>query len=189
MHESEIDGRAINVDFNAPRPQGGFNSTPGSGGGGDRSARYGDSTPSAESSTLFVANISFDANSDILREEFSKHADVLNARLPTDRETGALKGFGYVDFPNVEEAKKAFTAMRGGKILGRSIRLDYSAPRDRPINGDNGSPGFRGGRGGRGGGRGGFDRGGRGGRGGGRGRGDSTNRGGFGDFKGKKMTF
>ena len=115
-------------------------------------------------------------------------------RLPTDKETGAPKGFGYVEFSSIEEAKKVFSSMSGAQILGRPIRLDYSAPRpprDSPGGFRGGSGGGRGGsgRGGRGGGRGrgGFDRGGRGGSRGGRG--GSTNRGGFGDFQGKKMSF
>ena len=115
-------------------------------------------------------------------------------------DSGAPKGFGYVQFGSVDEAEVVFNKMSGAVILGRPIRLDYSAPRP-PRNND--SPGGRGrgrggfnDRGGRGGGRGrgGFDRGGRGGgRGGfdrGRGgRGGSTNRGGFGDFKGTKKNF
>lgn len=121
----------------------------------------------------------------------------MGVRLPTDRETGAPKGFGYITFSTVEEATAALDGAQGLELAGRPLRLDYSSPR--PSNGD--SP-FRGGRGGRGGGggggrgfgRGGFGdqggRGGRGGRGGARGgRGASTNRGGFGDFSGQKTTF
>ena len=178
-HRTEIDGRAINVDFNAPRD----NTTPRQ----ERSQKYGDSEPSEESSTLFVANLAFDATTDLIGEEFGKHGAVIGVRLPTNQDTGAPKGFGYVEFSSVEEAKNAFNKMNGAKILNRSIRVDFSTPR--PPRGDDNSPGgFRGGRGGgRGRGRGGFDRGGRG---GGRGgRGGSTNRGGFGDFKGKKMSF
>ena len=127
-------------------------------------------------------------------------------RLPTDRETGAPKGFGYVEMESIEEATAAFEALQGADMAGRALRLDYAGAR--PENND--SPrGGRGGFGGRGGGRGGFgdrggrgggrgrggfgDRGGRGGRGGRGDRGGSssrgTNRGGFGDFSGKKTTF
>ena len=185
-HRTELDGRQINVDFNQPKD----NSTPRQ----DRAQRYGDSQASEESSTLFVANLAFDADTDTVGEEFGKHGSVIGVRLPTDRETGAPKGFGYVEFADVAEAKKVFNAMSGATIMGRPIRLDYSSPR--PPRDNNSPGGFRGGRGGgrgfdrggRGGGRGrgGFDRGGRG---GGRGRGGSTNRGGFGDFQGKKMSF
>jgi nucleolin len=114
------------------------------------------------------------------------------------RETGNPKGFGYVTFQSIDDAKTAFDAMVGAEIAGRPVRLDYATPRpDRSEGGGRGGGrggrgGFndrgRGGRGGGRGGRGGFgDRGGRGGARGGRG--GSTNRGGFGDFQGKKQTF
>lgn len=188
MNGKEIDGRAINVDFSRPKTE----QQPRQ----DRAKQYGDKPLSPPSATIFVANLAFSATSDNVGEEFGKHADVVGVRLPTDRETGEPKGFGYVEFVSIEEAQKAFAGMEGQSIMGRVPRLDYSSPR--PDRGD--SAGGRGGFG-RGGGRGGFDRGGRGGgrgrggfdrggRGGGRGgRGGSTNRGGFGDFQGKKMSF
>lgn len=193
MHQTELDGRTINVDFSKPKPEG---NTPR---GNDRKQTYGDAV-SEKSDTLFVANLSFEATEDVVGEEFGKHGNVLGVRLPTDMDSGAPKGFGYVQFGSVDEAEEAFGKMTGAMIMGRPIRLDYSTPRP-PRNND--SPGGRGrgrggfqDRGGRGGGRGrgGFDRGGRGGgRGGfdrGRGgRGGSTNRGGFGDYKGKRQTF
>ena len=179
-HGTELDGRTINVDFSTPKD----NTTPRQ----ERAQKYGDFQPSEESSTLFVANLAFDATTDLVGDEFSKHGQVIGVRLPTNKDNGAPKGFGYVEFSSVEEAKNAFNKMSGAKIMNRTIRVDYSTPR--PPRDDNSPGGFRGGRGG-GRGRGGFDRGGRGGsRGGSRGgRGDSTNRGGFGDFKGKKKSF
>lgn len=114
------------------------------------------------------------------------------------RDSGNPKGFGYVTFKSVEDAKNAYENMAGAEISGRPVRLDYATPRPDRSGGDRGGRGGgrggrggfgdRGGRGGGRGGRGGF--GDRGGRGGGRGgRGGSTNRGGFGDFAGKKQTF
>ena len=190
MHEAEIDGRAINVDFSKPKAPPSQRQ--------DRSKDFGDNQSPA-SDTIFVANLAFEATEDTVGEEFGKHGNVLGVRLPTDMDTGKPKGFGYVQFGSIEEAQEVFGKMSGALVLGRPVRLDYSTPRP-PRNND--SPGGRGGRGGgfRGG-RGGNDRGGRGGgrgrggfndrggRGGGRGgRGGSTNRGGFGDFQGKKVS-
>ena len=180
-----MDGRTINLDYSKPRPPVDGSARK------DRAKTYGDQI-SPPSDTLFVGNIAFGATQDIIGETFGKHGTVTGVRLPTDPETGELKGFGYVTFSSVEEATSAIGALQGADIGGRSVRLDYGRPRtndDRPRGGfNNRGRGDRGGRGGdrgRGRGRGGFgDRGGfRGGRGG------STNRGGFGDFKGKKMTF
>lgn len=103
-------------------------------------------------------------------------------------ESGRPKGFGYVTFGSVDEAKTVFQQCNGAPIgngrMSRSIRLDFASQRP-PQNGGGGG-GFGGGFGGRGGGRGGF--GGRGGRGGGgdRGRGG---RGGFGGRGGGRGGF
>ena len=191
MKGVEIDGRRTNVDFATPRKE------PGAG-REQRAKTYNDQL-SEPSSTLFVGNISFEANEDTVGEAFGEHGDVLGIRMPTDPDTGALKGYAYVEFASVEHASNALNKMSGVLISGRPIRLDYAQPRA----GGGGGRGDRGGNRGRG--RGGFgDRGGRGGmprgnwrggdrgrggaRGGGRG-GSSTNRGGFGEFKGNKVTF
>lgn len=188
MHQYELDGRPLNVDFSTPRANQNSGAKQ-----NERAKRFGDKQ-SAPNNTLFIGNLSFDATNDSIHEVFSAYGEISRVSLPTDRETGNPKGFGYVDFNTVEEAKAAFENLHGTEVDGRPIRIDYATPRD-----DNG-----GGRGGRGGGRGGFDRGGGrggrggfGGRGGGRGgsrggrggRGGSTNRGGFGEFKGSKVTF
>ena len=182
---AELDGRAMNVDFANARP----NNTERQ---DNRRKSYGDQT-GEPSDTLFLGNLSFEVTQDDVSEAFGPHGTIMGVRLPTDRETGAPKGFGYVTFATVEEATAALEAMQGGYIKSRAVRLDYSQPRqqngDSPARGGFGARGGRGGFGGRGrGSRGDF--GGRGGRGGGRGgRSMTTNRGGFGDFSGKKTTF
>lgn len=193
MHEYELDGRQLNVDFSTPRAKPDAN--------GARANKYGDKR-SPPSSTLFLGNVSFECSNESIQEVFQEYGNITRVSLPTDRDTGSLKGFGYVDFGSQEEATAALEALNGQDIGGRAIRIDYAQPREDNGGGGGFGGGRGGGRGGRGGGRGGFgDRGGRGGgrgfgggRGGGRGgarggRGGSFNRGGFGDFQGQKKSF
>lgn len=186
MHQKDLDNRPMNVDFSTPRQNNNQNPRDKT---NNRAQRFGDKR-SAPSNTLFIGNLSFNATNDAIHEIFSEHGEITRVSLPTDRETGTPKGFGYVDFTTVDEAKSALETLNGTDVEGRAIRVDFAAARD-----NNGGGGGRGGFGGRGG-RGGFgDRGGRGGGRGGRGGarggrgGFSTNRGGFNDFKGSKMTF
>ena len=195
MQGAEVDGRKIKVDLAAKRDN---NNNNNGAARQERSNRYGDQL-SSPSDTLYVANLPFSIDNDMVAEAFDGYGSILGIRLPTDRETGAPKGFGYVQFGSVDEATAALNGCKGMEIGGRRPRLDFSSPRPSGDNAGRGDRGGRGGfggrgrggdRGGRGGGRG--DRGGFGGRGRGGdrgGRGGSTNRGGFGDFQGKKMTF
>ena len=199
MNGTDLDGRKINVDFAGRKD----NKPENARGRADSRAKNFKDEASPPSDVLFVGNIAFEATEDLVSEAFGKFATVHSVRLPTDPESGELKGFGYVQFGSIDDATAAYDGMRGGEICGSTIRLDYSKPRvdnGGSRGGRGGGRGFGGGvgggrgrggdRGGRGGGRGRGGFGDRGGRGGGRGgRGDSRNRGGFGDYQGTKKTF
>jgi nucleolin len=73
-----IDGREANVDFSVPRD----NAAPKER-ANKRAQSFGDSK-NPESDTLFIGNISFEANEDMLGEAFGAHGKVVNIRLPTD---------------------------------------------------------------------------------------------------------
>lgn len=128
-----------------------------------------------------------------MHELFGDKGTVLGIRLPTDPESGRPKGFGYVQYSSVDEARQAYNDLNGADLNGRSVRLDFSTPRQ-----NNGGGGGRGGSfggrgGGRGGPRGGGGRGGRGGRGGSFGGRDggapNKARGNITEYKGTKVTF
>lgn len=146
MQGKEIDGRPINLDMSSSKPKP----------SNDRAKKFGD-VPSAPSDTLFVGNLSFNAERSLLYDIFGAYGTVVSCRVPTHPDTQQPKGFGYVQFSSVDEAKSALEALNGEYIEGRACRLDYSTPRDnnspRPSGGRGGA---RGGFGGRGGARGGF---------------------------------
>ncbi|NXH68228.1 NUCL protein, partial [Hydrobates tethys] len=175
-NNTEIEGRAIRLEFSSPAWQ-----------KGNMNARGGFNQ---QSKTLFVRGLSEDTTEETLRESFEGS---VSARIVTDRDTGSSKGFGFVDFSSPEDAKAAKEAMEDGEIDGNKVILDFAKPKGEFQRGGGFGGGF-GGRGGRGGGRGG--RGGFGGRGGGRGFGGRGGgfrggRGGGGDHKpqGKKIKF
>ncbi|CEL08058.1 Putative Nuclear localization sequence binding protein [Aspergillus calidoustus] len=194
MKDTEIDGRKINLDYATGRPankdQGGFKER-----AQTRARSFGDQS-SPESDTLFIGNLPFSATEDSVHEVFGSSGNVLGIRLPTHQESGQPKGFGYVQYSSVDEARQAFNDLQGAEIDGRPVRLDFSTPRANNGGDRGGRGGGRGGFGGRGGGRGGprggggrGGRGGFGGRGGGAGGPPNRARGGITEFKGTKVTF
>ncbi|XP_039026756.1 nucleolin 2-like isoform X2 [Hibiscus syriacus] len=118
----------------------------------------------SRSRTIFVRG--FDQSLDeyeiknSLEEHFGSCGEISRVAVPTDRETGAVKGFAYMDFKDEDSLNKALE-LNGSKLNNYSLTVDEAKPK-----GDfGGGPGS--GRGGRSGGwSGGRDSGGRGGRGG-----------------------
>ena len=102
---------------------------------------------------IFAAKLSFDTQSEDLREAFEEFGEVSSASVITDKMTGKSKGFGFVEMPNDEEAKKAIAELNESELDGRTIVVKKAEPREERGGGGGGSRGgFGGGGGSRGGG-------------------------------------
>ena len=112
---------------------------------------------------IYVGNLPFSADEAAVRTLFSQHGTVESVALPTDRETGRPRGFGFVEMPQADAAR-AIQALNGFSMGGRPLRVNEA--QDKPRTGGGGGGGG-GGRPGGGGGGGGYGRGGGGGGGGG----------------------
>ena len=79
---------------------------------------------------IYVGNLPYSTTPDDLQEVFSAFGEVAAARIVNDRETGRAKGFGFVEMPNDEEAKKAIEALNGNDIGGRKAVVNEAAVAD-----------------------------------------------------------
>jgi RNA recognition motif-containing protein len=134
---------------------------------------------------IYVGNLPFSADEAAVRELFAQHGTVESVALPTDRETGRPRGFGFVEMPQAD-AQRAMQALNGFSMGGRPLRVNEAQERPRSGGGGGGRPGGGGGRpgGGYGGGGGGGGYGGGGGGGGGGGFGGGGGGGGRGGDRG-----
>ncbi|KAI9333551.1 hypothetical protein BDR26DRAFT_603353 [Obelidium mucronatum] len=80
-----------------------------------------------EPKTVFVGNLSFNADEDTISEHFSVCGEVVSVRIINGPD-GRKKGFGYVEFADSEAAKKALE-LADSEIDGRAIRVDLSQPK------------------------------------------------------------
>lgn len=80
---------------------------------------------------LFIGGLAWATNDITLRDAFTPHGQVREARVVLDRETGRSRGFGFVTFATEEEAARAKDAMNGAMIDGRAVRVDFSQEKDR----------------------------------------------------------
>ena len=141
---------------------------------------------------IFISNLSYDVKDADLKTLFDEYGEVQSAKVIHDRETGKSRGFGFVEMPDNEAAKKAISELDQAEYDGKVINVNEAKPREdkprRSFGGGGGSGGYGGGGGGNrggGGGSGGYGGGGnRSSGGGGYGGGGDRNRSGGGGYGG-----
>ncbi|MFN9643876.1 MAG: RNA recognition motif domain-containing protein [Cyanobacteriota bacterium] len=79
--------------------------------------------------TIYVGNLSFDAEVEDLRHLFSSYGEVNNCSLPLDRETGLKRGFAFVQMSSTQDETKAIDDLQGVEWMGRTIRVNKAEPR------------------------------------------------------------
>ncbi len=99
---------------------------------------------------IYVGNLPFSAREEDVRALFAQYGEVASVALPTDRETGRPRGFGFVEM-SVEDAAKAIDALNGRDFGGRALNVNEARERASGGGGYGGGGGGYGGGGGRGG--------------------------------------
>lgn len=77
---------------------------------------------------LVVRGLDENADEEMLRYEFSKHAPIKDLRLVRDKFTHVSRGFAFVHFHSVEDAAKALEATNGTALEknGQILRVAYA---------------------------------------------------------------
>ncbi len=104
---------------------------------------------------IFVGSLPFKVEESELKEVFEEFGEVTSVKIITDRETGRSKGFGFIEMPDEEAAKKAIAEANGAELYGRTIVVNEAEEKK-----ERSSGGFRSGNRPSGGGGGGYNRGG-----------------------------
>ena len=78
---------------------------------------------------IYVGNLSYDAYEDELKKLFEEYGAVSSVNIITDRHTGKPKGFGFIEMPNDDEAKKAIEALDGKDFAERPLKVNEARPR------------------------------------------------------------
>ena len=85
-----------------------------------------------------MGNLSFDVTREELIEAFSAAGRVVDAKVPTDRETGRPRGFAFVEFESDDAARRCIEQLNGRDLKGRPLRVNEAENRPpRPV----GAPG------------------------------------------------
>ncbi len=79
---------------------------------------------------IYVGNLSYEVDNQELQTLFERHGEVSSANVITDRDTGRSKGFGFVEMPQADQARKALDALNGQEIGGRNLTVNEARPRE-----------------------------------------------------------
>lgn len=79
---------------------------------------------------LYVGNISFQTEEDTLRQEFEEFGDVMDVYLPTDRDSGRPRGFGFVTIAR-DAHESAIEQLDGKDVDGRFWRVNVAQAKGR----------------------------------------------------------
>ncbi|NWF62412.1 MAG: RNA-binding protein [Fischerella sp.] len=88
--------------------------------------------------SIYVGNLSYEVEQENLKQVFSEYGTVKSVQLPTDRETGRVRGFAFVEMGTDAEEAAAIEALDGAEWMGRNLKVNKAKPRE-----DRGSSGGR----------------------------------------------
>ncbi len=95
--------------------------------------------------TIYVGNLSFQAEREDLLDLFGQYGEVRQCSLPLDRETGRKRGFAFVELSDEAAEQQAIDDLQDVEWMGRMIRVNKATPREGGGGGGSGGGGYGGG--------------------------------------------
>jgi RNA recognition motif-containing protein len=91
---------------------------------------------------IFIGNLDASATEEQLRTAFAAYGQVGNVTIVKDRDTGEVRGFGFLEMPDKESAQAAIRSLHGSMLNGRLLRVNEARAKLDGIT-DRGSPQLR----------------------------------------------
>ena len=79
--------------------------------------------------SIYVGNLAYEIGREDLNEVFNEYGTVQRVHIPTDRETGQVRGFAFVEMESEANEAKAIKTLDGAEWMGRDIKVDKAKPR------------------------------------------------------------
>ena len=80
---------------------------------------------------IYIGNLAYTATDEDVSNLFAEHGSVESVQLPIDRETGRVRGFGFVNMSSDSEEDAAIKALDGFEWMGRTLRVNKARPREK----------------------------------------------------------
>ncbi len=92
--------------------------------------------------SLYVGNLSYEVTQDNLQTVFAEYGTVRQVKLPTDRETGQMRGFAFVEMSTETEELAAIEALDGAEWMGRDLKVNKAKPKEDRSSSGGGNRGY-----------------------------------------------
>ncbi len=95
--------------------------------------------------SVYVGNLSYEVTEASINSVFAEYGSVKRVQLPTDRETGRVRGFAFVEMSSDAEELAAIDALDGAEWMGRDLKVNKARPREErgSFGGNRSNGGFR----------------------------------------------
>lgn len=80
--------------------------------------------------TIYIGNLSYQATEEDLKAVFAEYGPVKRVVLPTDRETGRMRGFAFVEMTDDAHEDTAISELDGAEWMGRQLKVNKARPRE-----------------------------------------------------------
>ncbi|WP_353928995.1 RNA-binding protein [Okeanomitos corallinicola TIOX110] len=80
--------------------------------------------------SVYVGNLSYEVTPEDLTQVFAEYGSVKRVQIPTDRETGRVRGFAFVEMSSEEEETAAIEALDGAEWMGRGLKVNKAKPKE-----------------------------------------------------------
>ena len=80
--------------------------------------------------TIYIGNLSYQATEEDLKAVFADYGAVKRVLLPTDRETGRMRGLAFVEMTDDAQEEAAISELDGAEWMGRQLRVNKARPRE-----------------------------------------------------------
>lgn len=89
--------------------------------------------------SIYVGNLSYEVTEKDLSSVFAEYGSVKRVSVPTDRESGRVRGFAFVEMESEEEETSAIKELDGAEWMGRTMKVNKARERERENRGYGGN--------------------------------------------------
>ena len=80
--------------------------------------------------SIYVGNLAYEVTQEDLSEVFVEYGTVKRVHIPTDRDTGKMRGFAFVEMESEADEEKAIETLNGAEWMGRELKVNKAREKE-----------------------------------------------------------